>query len=67
MIKVRFVAFFITLSLLLSGLANAEWVYLGRKALRNLRQLTSDTEGRTARLDVATVLLKLKNGFKALL
>ena len=61
MIKVRFVVIFITLSLLLSGLANAQWVYLGRKALGKVRQLSSEMKGsQQPGYDVATVLLEAR-------
>jgi hypothetical protein len=61
MIVVRFVAIFITLSLLLSGLVNAQWVYVGRKAIGKIRQLTSETKGsQQPGYDVATVLLEAR-------
>lgn len=61
MIIVRFVTIFITLSLLLSGLANAQWVYVGRKALGKVRQLTSEMKGsQQPGYDVATVLLEAR-------
>ena len=36
----RFVAVFLAISLFLSGIANAQWVYVGRKALGKVRQIT---------------------------
>jgi hypothetical protein len=62
MIKiVRSVAMFLTVTLLVSGIASAQWVYVGRKALGKVRQFTSDMEMKERQqpgYDVATVLLE---------
>jgi hypothetical protein len=56
---IRFVAVFLALSLLLSGVANAQWVYLGRKALGKVRQITGEAKGsQQPGYDVASVLLE---------
>jgi hypothetical protein len=64
MIKVvRSVAIFLTVTLLLSGIANAQWVYVGRKALGKVRQFTSEMEMKDSQqpgYDVATVLLEAR-------
>jgi hypothetical protein len=64
MIKVvRSVAIFLTVTLLLSGIASAQWVYLGRKALGKVRQFTSEMEMKDSQqpgYDVATVLLEAR-------
>jgi hypothetical protein len=64
MIKVvRSVAIFLTVTLLLSGIASAQWVYLGRKALGKVRQFTSEMEMKNSQqpgYDVATVLLEAR-------
>jgi hypothetical protein len=55
----RFVAVFLAISLFLSGIANAQWVYVGRKALGKVRQLSSEMKGsQQPGYDVATVLLE---------
>ena len=64
MIKVvRSVAIFLTVTLLLSGIASAQWVYVGRKALGKVRQFTSEMEMKDSQqpgYDVATVLLEAR-------
>ena len=56
---VRFLALFLAVSLFLSGVANAQWVYVGRKALGKVRQLTGEIKGsQQPGYDVATVLLE---------
>lgn len=61
MITVKFVAMFLTITLLLSGIANAQWVYVGRKALGKVRQLTSEPKSsQQPGYDVATVLLEAR-------
>ena len=64
MIKVvRSVAIFLTVTLLLSGIASAQWVYVGRKALGKVRQFTSEMEMKNSQqpgYDVATVLLEAR-------
>jgi hypothetical protein len=55
---VRFVAVSLAVSFLLSGVANAQWVFLGRKALGKVRQLTGEMKGsQHSGYDAATVLL----------
>ncbi len=55
----RLVALFLTALLFLSGVADAQWVFLGRKALGKVRQLTSEMKGsQQPGYDVATVLLE---------
>jgi hypothetical protein len=55
----RFVVVFLAISLFLSGIANAQWVYVGRKALGKVRQLSSEMKGsQQPGYDVATVLLE---------
>jgi hypothetical protein len=55
----RFVAVFLALSLLLSGVASAQWVYVGRKALGKVRQITSEVKGgQQPGYDAASVLLE---------
>jgi len=61
MIILRFIAVFLTVSLLVSSVANAQWVFLGRKALGKVHQLTSDMKGsQQPGYDVATVLLEAR-------
>jgi hypothetical protein len=60
---VRSVAVFLAVTLLLSGIANAQWVYVGRKALGKVRQFTSEMEMKDSQqpgYDVATVLLEAR-------
>jgi len=58
---VRIVAVFLAVSLFLSGVANAQWVYVGRKALGKVRQLSSEMKGsQQPGYDVATVLLEAR-------
>ena len=55
----RLAALFLTLFLLLSGVADAQMVFLGRKALGKVRQLTGELrETQQPGYDVATVLLE---------
>jgi hypothetical protein len=55
----RFVALFLTVFLFLSGVADAQMVFLGRKALGKVRQLTGEMKGsQQPGYDVATVLLE---------
>jgi hypothetical protein len=64
MIKVvRSVAIFLTVTLLLSGIASAQWAYVGRKALGKVRRFTSEVEMKNSQqpgYDVATVLLEAR-------
>jgi hypothetical protein len=56
--SVRFVAVFLTVFLFLSGVTDAQMIFLGRKAVGKVRQLTSDMKGgQQPGYDVATVLL----------
>jgi hypothetical protein len=58
---VRIVAVFLAVSLFLSGVANAQWVYVGRKAIGKVRQLSSEMKGsQQPGYDVATVLLEAR-------
>jgi len=41
----RSVAFFLVMFILLSGIADAQWVFVGRKALGKVKQLTSEATG----------------------
>jgi hypothetical protein len=55
---VRFFAAFLALSFLVADIAQAQWVYVGRKAVGKVRQLTSEaTSGQQSGYDAATVLL----------
>ena len=55
---VRFFAAFLVLSFLVADIARAQWVYVGRKAVGKVRQLTSETtSGQQSGYDAATVLL----------
>jgi hypothetical protein len=55
----RFVIVLVTLVTVLSGVASAQWVFLGRKALGKVRQLSSEVKGsQQPGFDVATVLLE---------
>jgi len=57
----RFVALFLTVFLFLSGVADAQMVFLGRKALGKVRQLTGEMKGsQQPGYDVATVLLEAR-------
>ena len=40
----RSIAIGLALSVLFSGIANAQWVYVGRKALGKVKQLTSEAQ-----------------------
>lgn len=58
---IRLVGFFLTVLLLLSGVADAQMIFLGRKALGKVRQLTGEMKGsQQAGYDVATVLLEAR-------
>ncbi len=58
---IRLVALFLTAFLFLSGVADAQWVFLGRKALGKVRQLTGEMKGsQQPGYDVATVLLEAR-------
>lgn len=58
---IRLVGFFLTLLLLLSGVADAQMIFLGRKALGKVRQLTGEMKGsQQPGYDVATVLLEAR-------
>jgi hypothetical protein len=55
----RFVVVFLAVSLFLSGAASAQWVFLGRKALGKVRQLSSEVkDSQRPGYDVASVLLE---------
>ena len=57
----RFVALFLTVFLFLSGVADAQMVFLGRKALGKVRQFTGEMKGsQQPGYDVATVLLEAR-------
>lgn len=56
---VKSITMILTLSVLVSGVATAQWVYVGKKAMGKVRQLTGDTKGsQQPGYDVATVLLE---------
>lgn len=58
---IRWVALFLTVFLFLSGVADAQVVFLGRKALGKVRQLTGEMKGsHQPGYDVATVLLEAR-------
>ena len=58
---VRFIAVFMVVSFFVADLAQAQWVYLGRKAVGKVRQLTSEpTSGQQSGYDAATVLLEAR-------
>jgi hypothetical protein len=57
----RFVGLFLTVFLFLSGVADAQMVFLGRKALGKVRQLSGEMKGsQQPGYDVATVLLEAR-------
>lgn len=59
--RMKFMAFFPIVFLLLSGIADAQMVFLGRKALGMVRQLTGEMKGsQQPGYDVATVLLEAR-------
>ena len=59
--SMRFVGLFLTVFLVLSGVADAQMVFLGRKALGKVRQLTGEMKGsQQPGYDVATVLLEAR-------
>ncbi len=59
--RARFVALFLTVFLFLSGVADAQMVFLGRKAIGKVRQLTGEMKGsQQPGYDVATVLLEAR-------
>ena len=56
--RARFVAVFVTVFLFLSGTAEAQWVFLARKALGKVRQFSSEVkDSQQPGYDIATVLL----------
>ena len=58
---IRLVGFFLTVLLLLSGVADAQMIFLGRKALGKVRQLTGEMKGsQQPGYDVATVVLEAR-------
>jgi len=63
---VRFVAVFLAASMLLSSVASAQWVTLGRKAFGKIKQLSSEATSSGTKgtpqpgYDVATVLLEAR-------
>jgi hypothetical protein len=58
---IRLVGFFLTVLLLLSGVADAQMIFLGRKALGKVRQLTGEVKGsQQPGYDAATVLLEAR-------
>ncbi len=58
---IRLVALLLTMFLFLSGVADAQMVFLGRKALGKVRQLTGEMKGsQQPGYDVATVLLEAR-------
>lgn len=57
----RTIAMVMIVSLFATGLANAQWVYLGRKALGKVRQLSSEMKNsQQPGYDVASVLLEAR-------
>lgn len=59
--RIKFVTLFLTVFLVLSGIADAQMVFLGRKALGKVRQLTGEMKGsQQPGYDVATVLLEAR-------
>ena len=59
--KVKAIVLFLTASLFIAGVANAQWVYLGRKALGKVRQLSSEVKNsQQPGYDVASVLLEAR-------
>lgn len=59
--RIKFVTLFLTVFLFLSGIADAQMVFLGRKALGKVRQLTGEMKGsQQPGYDVATVLLEAR-------
>jgi hypothetical protein len=59
--NIRLVALFLTAFLFLSSVADAQMVFLGRKALGKVRQLTGEMKGsQQPGYDVATVLLEAR-------
>jgi hypothetical protein len=59
--NIRLVALFLTVFLFLSSVADAQMVFLGRKALGKVRQLTGEMKGsQQPGYDVATVLLEAR-------
>lgn len=59
--KVKAIVLFLTASLFIAGVANAQWVYLGRKALGKVRQLSSEMKNsQQPGYDVASVLLEAR-------
>ena len=59
--RIKFVTLFLTVFLVLSGIADAQMVFLARKALGKVRQLTGEMKGsQQPGYDVATVLLEAR-------
>ena len=59
--NIRLVGLFLTAFLFLSSVADAQMVFLGRKALGKVRQLTGEMKGsQQPGYDVATVLLEAR-------
>jgi hypothetical protein len=57
--RMKFVTFLLIVFLFLSGIADAQMLFLGRKALGKVRQLTGEMKGsQQPGYDVATVLLE---------
>ena len=57
--RMKFITFLLAVFLFLSGIADAQMVFLGRKALGKVRQLTGEMKGsQQPGYDVATVLLE---------
>jgi hypothetical protein len=59
--RMKFVPLFLPLFLVLSGVADAQTVFLARKALGKVRQLTGEMKGsQQPGYDIATVLLEAR-------
>jgi hypothetical protein len=59
--RMKFVTFFLTVFLLLSGIADAQIIFLGRKALGKVLPLTGERKGsQQPGYDAATVLLEAR-------
>jgi hypothetical protein len=59
--RMKFVTLSLTVFLFLSGIADAQMIFLGRKALGKVRQLTGEMKGsQQPGYDVATVLLEAR-------
>jgi len=58
---IRLIAVFMVVSFFVADLAQAQWVYLGRKAVGKVQQLTSEaTSSQRSGYDAATVLLEAR-------